>query len=225
VLLFAVSTKELVKQVERRVGQCVLTSPTSAVFAGVEGGETVPLGKYLRYFGDGFQSSKLIGGRRFWRIPVMDGDFLIEDTTAIVEGVGGGNFLVLAESQRQALAACEAAVSAMRRLPNVIMPFPGGVVRSGSKVGSKYAALRASTNDAFCPTIRGITATKLAPEVEAVLEVVIDGLTAADVGTAMRVGIQAVVDLGQAHGIRGVTAGDYGGKLGKYHFRLHEIMA
>lgn len=224
-LLFAVSSKELIKQVERRVGQCVLTSPTSAVFAGVEGGEALPLGKYLRYFGDGFQSSKMIGGIRYWRIPVMDGDFLIQDTTSVVEGVGGGNFLVLAESQAQALEACEMAVSAMRQVPNVIMPFPGGVVRSGSKVGSKYPALRASTNDAFCPTIRGVTATQLGPEIDAVMEIVIDGLTAADVATAMRVGIQAVVDRGRTHGIRRITAGDYGGKLGKYHFRLHEIMA
>lgn len=224
-LLFAVSSKELIKQVERRIGQCVLTSPTSAVFAGVEGGEALPLGKYLRYFGDGFQSSKLIGGIRYWRIPVMDGDFLIQDTTGMVEGVGGGNFLVLAESQAQALEACEMAVSAMREVPNVIMPFPGGVVRSGSKVGSKYAALRASTNDAFCPTIRGVTASQLGPEIDAVMEIVIDGLTAADVAAAMRVGIQAVVDRGRAHGIRRITAGDYGGKLGKYHFRLHEIMA
>ena len=225
ILLFAVSTKELTKQLERRVGQCILTSPTSAVFAGLDQGESLPLGKYLRYFGDGFQSSKLIGGVRYWRIPVMDGDFLIQDTTGVVDGVGGGNFLVLAETQAQALEACEMAVSAMRQVPNVIMPFPGGVVRSGSKVGSKYPALRASTNDAFCPTIRGITATKLGPEIDAVMEIVIDGLTAADVSTAMRVGIQAVVDLGQAHGIRRITAGDYGGKLGKYHFRLHEIMA
>jgi formylmethanofuran--tetrahydromethanopterin N-formyltransferase len=223
-LLFAVSSKELVKQVERRIGQCVLTSPTSAVFAGVEGGEALPLGKYLRYFGDGFQSSKLIGGIRYWRIPVMDGDFLIQDTTSMVDGVGGGNFLVLAESQAQALEACELAVSAMRQVPNVIMPFPGGVVRSGSKVGSKYPALRASTNDAFCPTIRGITATKLGPEIDAVMEIVIDGLTAADVGKAMRVGIQAVLERGRAHGIRRITAGDYGGKLGKYHFHLHEIL-
>ena len=225
ILLFAVSAKELAKQLERRVGQCVLTSPTSAVFAGVEGGDPLPLGKYLRYFGDGFQTSKAIAGRRYWRIPVMDGDFLIQDTTDMVDGVGGGNFLVLAESQGQALEACEAAVSAMRQLPNIIMPFPGGVVRSGSKVGSKYATLRASTNDAFCPTIRGITATKLGSEVASVMEIVIDGLSAADVGRAMRVGIDAVVELGRAHGICSVTAGDYGGKLGKYHFRLHDIMA
>jgi formylmethanofuran--tetrahydromethanopterin N-formyltransferase len=225
VLLFAVSSKELVKQLERRVGQCVLTSPTSAVFAGVEQGEPLPLGKHLRFFGDGHQTSKLIGGRRYWRIPVMDGEFLIEDTTGMVNAVGGGNFLVLAESQLQALAACEAAVAATRQVPNVILPFPGGVVRSGSKVGSKYASLRASTNDAFCPTIRGVSATKLGSEIESVMEIVIDGLTVADVGAAMRAGIQAVVALGAAHGIRSVSAGDYGGKLGRHHFRLHDIMA
>ena len=225
VLLFATSAKELVKQLERRVGQCVLTSPTSAVFAGAEHGEPLPLGKTLRYFGDGFQTSKQIGGHRYWRIPVMDGDFLIQDTTDMVNGVGGGNFLVLAESLEQVLTACEAAVASMRRVPNVIMPFPGGVVRSGSKVGSKYPALRASTNDAFCPTIRGVTTTQLTPDVGAVLEIVIDGLSPAAVTHAMRVGIDAVVALGAAHGVRRVSAGDYGGKLGKYHFRLHEIMA
>jgi formylmethanofuran--tetrahydromethanopterin N-formyltransferase len=225
VLLFATSRKELIKQLERRVGQCVLTSPTSAVFAGMEQGEALPLGKYLRYFGDGFQTSKLIGGHRYWRIPVMDGDFLIEDTTDMVSGVGGGNFLVLAETQEQALSACEAAVASMRQVRNVIMPFPGGVVRSGSKVGCKYPALGASTNDAFCPTIRGVTATQLTPEIGAVLEIVIDGLSASDVASAMRAGIEAVVALGAANGIRRVSAGDYGGKLGKYHFRLHEIMA
>ncbi|HXG44190.1 MAG TPA: formylmethanofuran--tetrahydromethanopterin N-formyltransferase [Gemmatimonadales bacterium] len=224
-LLFAVSAKELVKQVERRVGQCLLTAATSAVFAGLEQGDPLPLGKYLRFFGDGYQTSKLIGGRRYWRIPVMDGDFLIQDTTAMTNGVGGGNFLVLAESQEQALAACERAVAAIRQIPNVILPFPGGVVRSGSKVGSKYTSLRASTNDAFCPTLRGITATQLTPEVASVLEIVIDGLTAADVAAAMRAGIQAVVRLGAAHGIRRISAGDYGGKLGRHHFRLHEILA
>lgn len=225
ILLFAMSGKELAKQIERRIGQCVLTSPTSAAFAGITDGEPVALGKNLRYFGDGFQSSKQIAGRRYWRIPVMDGEFLVEETTAVVPSVGGGNFLVLAESQPQALAACEAAIKAMRKVPNVIMPFPGGVVRSGSKVGSKYKALQASTNDAFCPTIRGITASQLSPEIRSVMEIVIDGLTAPDISAAMRAGIQAVVKLGAAKGIRRVSAGNYGGKLGKYHFRLREIMA
>jgi formylmethanofuran--tetrahydromethanopterin N-formyltransferase len=225
VLIFAISAKELTKQLERRVGQCVLTSPTSAVFAGVDGGEPLPLGKYLRFFGDGFQTSKLIGGHRYWRIPVMDGDFLIQDTTQMVPGVGGGNFLVLAESQSHALAACEAAVAAMRRVPNVIMPFPGGVVRSGSKVGSKYAALRASTNDPFCPTIRGVTATQLNPDVGAVMEIVIDGLRPSDVAAAMRAGLQVILQRGAASGIRRLSAGDYGGKLGRHHFRLHQILA
>ena len=225
VLLFAVSGKELARQLERRVSQCVLTSPTSAVFAGMDQGEPLPLGKYLRFFGDGHQTSKLIGGRRYWRIPVMDGEFLVEDTTDMVSGVGGGNFLVLAESREQALAACESAVAAMRQVPNVIMPFPGGVVRSGSKVGSKYTALRASTNDAYCPTIRGVVATELTPDIGAVMEIVIDGLAPADITKAMRAGIDAVVERGAAQGIRRVSAGDFGGKLGKFHFRLHEIMA
>jgi formylmethanofuran--tetrahydromethanopterin N-formyltransferase len=223
-LFFAMSGKELAKQVERRVGQCVLTAPTSAAFAGIDAGEPIPLGKNLRFFGDGFQLSKLIGGKRYWRVPVMDGEFLVQEATGMVKAVGGGNFLILADSQPQALAACEAAIEAMRKVPNVIMPFPGGVVRSGSKVGSKYKALMASTNDAFCPTIRGITKSELAPGIESVMEIVIDGLTDADIRRAMRAGIAAACALGAANGIRRISAGNYGGKLGQFRFRLREVM-
>ncbi len=225
VLIFAMGGKGLAKQVETRSGQCVLTSPTSALFSGLDGEKDMPLGQNLRYFGDGFQISKMIDGKRYWRIPVMDGEFLTQEKTGVTAAVGGGNFLVLAESQGQALAACEAAIEEMRKIPNVIMPFPGGVVRSGSKVGSKYKALNASTNDAFCPTLKGQTKSELPPECESVMEIVIDGLTKEDIDEAMKVGIQAVCGLGAAQGIRRISAGNYGGKLGPFHFHLQEIMA
>lgn len=222
ILLFSVSGTELAKQLERRVGQCILTCPTTAVFAGMEGGEPLPLGKNLRFFGDGWQISKVVADKRYWRIPVMDGEFLAEETTGRCKAVGGGNFLVLARSQEAALRACEAAVAAMRRLPNVIMPFPGGIVRSGSKVGSKYKALMASTNDAYCPSLRGLVDSRLNPEVRAVMEIVVNGLTPEDVSGAMRAGIGAVMDYGED--ILRISAGNYGGNLGEFHFHLHEIM-
>ena len=225
VLIFAMGGKGLAKQVETRAGQCVLTSPTSALFAGITEGDKIPLGKNLRFFGDGFQISKQIGGRRYWRIPVMDGEFLCDETTGVVPAVGGGNFLILAESQGQALAACEAAIAAMKTVPNVIMPFPGGVVRSGSKVGSRYKALNASTNDAFCPTLKGQTQSQLSPEIESVMEIVIDGLSETDIRSAMRLGIEAVSALGAENGIRRISAGNYGGKLGPFLFHLREVMA
>lgn len=224
ILIFAMGGKGLAKQVETRSGQCVLTSPTSALFSGLESEKNMPLGQNLRYFGDGFQISKMIGGKRYWRIPVMDGEFLAQEKTGVTAAVGGGNFLVLAESQGQALAACEAAIEQMKKIPNVIMPFPGGVVRSGSKVGSKYKALNASTNDAFCPTLKGQTSSDLPAEVESVMEIVIDGLAKEDIDKAMKVGIQAVCKLGSKHGIRRISAGNYGGKLGPFHFHLQEIM-
>ncbi|MGZ9057435.1 formylmethanofuran--tetrahydromethanopterin N-formyltransferase [Methylomagnum sp.] len=224
-MIFAMGGKGLAKQLETRAGQCVLTAPTSALFAGLHEGDPIALGKNLRFFGDGFQSSKRIGGRRYWRVPVMDGEFLCEETTGMVKAIGGGNFLILAESQPQALAACEAAIEAMQKVPNVIMPFPGGVVRSGSKVGSKYKALNASTNDAFCPTLKGQTKTELSPEIESVMEIVIDGLTEADIKQAMRVGIEAACGLGRENGIHRISAGNYGGKLGPFLFHLQEIMA
>jgi formylmethanofuran--tetrahydromethanopterin N-formyltransferase len=225
ILVFSMSGKELVKQIERRVGQCVLTCPTTAVFAGLDEGEAVPLGKNLRFFGDGWQISKVIGGVRYWRIPVMDGEFVAQETTAVVKGVGGGNLLFLARDTDAALAVAEAAVAAMRQVRGVIMPFPGGVVRSGSKVGSKYAALSASTNDAFCPGLLGLTGrSELTAEIRCVMEIVIDGLTEAAVGEAMRVGMRAAIDIGAAGGLLRIAAGNYGGKLGPFHFRLHALL-
>jgi formylmethanofuran--tetrahydromethanopterin N-formyltransferase len=225
VLLFGMSGKALGKQLEKRVGQCLLTAPGSAVFAGMHGDKTINLGRNIRFFGDGFQVSKLIGERRYWRIPVMDGEFLCEESTGYTSAVGGGNFLVLAASQIQALNACEAAIDAMRKVPNVIMPFPGGVVRSGSKIGSKYSALPASTNQAYCPTLKGMTVTQLTPDIESVLEIVIDGVSDYDVRTAMRAGIEAACALGVQQGVKRISAGNYGGKLGQFHFHLREILA
>lgn len=224
VLMFAVSTRELQKQLQNRVGQCVLTAAGSACFAGIEGKERLKLGAALRYFGDGFQIAKAFGGRRYWRIPVMDGEFVCEDTTGLVKAVGGGNLLILAASRPAGLAAAEAAVVAMRRVPNVILPFPGGIVRSGSKIGSKYKGLVASTNDAYCPTLRGVARSSLGAGVECVLEIVVDGLSPVDVADAMRAGIAAVCRLGADAGIHAITAGNYGGKLGQYRFPLREIV-
>lgn len=224
-LLFSMSGKELAKQVERRVGQCVLTCPTTAVFAGLSDGEPIALGKNLRFFGDGWQIAKVIDGVRYWRVPVMDGEFVAQETTAVVKGVGGGNLLLLAHDTDAALGAAEAAVAAMRKVPNVILPFPGGVVRSGSKVGSKYAALPASTNDAFCPALTDLAArSELDDETRCVLEVVIDGLSEGDVAAAMRAGLQAVTARGRAAGVSRISAGNYGGKLGPFHFHLHRLV-
>ncbi len=225
ILMFAMGSAVLMKQLETRMGQCILTCPTAAAFSGIEGNDRISLGKNLRFFGDGFQTSKVFGGKRYWRVPVMDGEFLTEETTGMVRAVGGGNFLVLAESQPQALVACEAAIEAMRKIPNVIMPFPGGVVRSGSKVGSKYKSMFASTNDAFCPTLKGLTKTELTPEIESVMEIVIDGLTDSDIRKATRVGIEAACELGAKNGIKRISAGNYGGKLGQFQFHLRDIMS
>lgn len=229
ILMFAMGSKVLMQQLETRMGQCILTCPTAAAFAGIESEDRINLGKNLRFFGDGYQTSKLFSNangmaKRYWRIPVMDGEFLCEETTGMVRAIGGGNFLILATSQPAALAAAEAAIEAMKRIPNVIMPFPGGVVRSGSKVGSKYKTMFASTNDAFCPTLKGATNTELSPEIESVMEIVIDGLNFEDIAEAMHVGIKAICDLGEASGVKRISAGNYGGKLGPHHFKLHEIM-
>jgi len=225
VMVFAVSTDELQKQVLSRVGQCVLTSPGSACYAGLEGTEPLKLGAAMRYFGDGWQVSKRIGGRHFWRLPVMDGEFVCEATTGLTkQAVGGGNLLLLAHGGAEALAAAEAAVEAMREVPGVIMPFPGGIVRSGSKIGSKYKGMVASTNDAYAPVLRAQVESALDPDINSVLEIVIDGETSDAVAAAMAAGLRAVVALGPERGARRVSAGNYGGKLGKFQYHLKDLL-
>jgi formylmethanofuran--tetrahydromethanopterin N-formyltransferase len=225
VLLFAVSTAELQKQLQTRVAQCVLTSPGSACYAGLKGEETLRLGNALRYFGDGWQISKRLGDAHYWRIPVMDGEFVCEATTGLTkQAVGGGNLLIMGRTLQTTLAAAEAAATAIAKVPDAIMPFPGGIVRSGSKVGSKYKGVPASTNHAFCPTLRGAVETELDPDAACVLEIVIDGLASEAVAAAMRAGVAAVVKLGPRRGAMRISAGNYGGKLGPHHYHLRDLL-
>jgi formylmethanofuran--tetrahydromethanopterin N-formyltransferase len=224
ILIFAVNREALAKAVRDRIGQCVLTCPGTACYAGMEGGDPVPLGRALAYFGDGHQAAKRFGDRRYWRIPVMDGEFLCEDTTGQTKAVGGGNFLILGRTRPAVLAAAERAIEAMRKVAGVIMPFPGGIVRSGSKVGSKYKGLVASTNDAYCPTLKGTVASALPVEAQAVLEIVIDGVTSEAVAQATAAGVRAAC-AGSNGEILRISAGNYGGKLGPFHYHLRQLLA
>ncbi|MEO9932748.1 formylmethanofuran--tetrahydromethanopterin N-formyltransferase [Rhodopirellula bahusiensis] len=237
ILAFGMSGKDLEKQVPRRAGQCVLTCPTTALYGGIPGGrdihpKRVPIGKSLRFFGDGNQISKQIqhlgaDGKsrpvRYWRIPVMDGEFVCQHDVGRVDAIGGGNFILVGQSMQSVTVASRAAIDAMRELPGIITPFPGGTTRSGSKVGSKYAALFASTNDAFCPVLREVTSSDLPAEANAAIEVVIDGMSFDEIAESMRSGITAACEAGASEGLLSVTAGNYGGKLGRHHFKLHEL--
>ena len=221
VLLFAMDSENLGKRLMERIGQCVMTCPSTACYNGIDEGNEIVVGGQLRYFGDGYQISKEIAGKRLWRIPVMDGEFLVDDIFKTKEAVGGGNILILAKDQNTALKAAKSAVNTMREVPNVILPFPNGVVRSGSKVGSKYKALIASTNDAYCPTLSSVVEkTEVDTNINSVLEIVIDGLTLKDVEEAMRVGIKAAIK----PGIKKISAGNYGGGLGHYQIQLHKLL-
>lgn len=224
VLVFAFSTEALGKALQNRVGQCILTCPTTACFNGIPDcprEKRVRVGGAIRYFGDGYQASKKLDGQRFWRIPVMDGEFLIEDEFGTVTGVAGGNLLICGTTGAKALSAAEHAVEAIRTEPDVALPFPGGIVRSGSKVGSRYPKLKASTNDAYCPTLRGVTRTSLPAGCNAVYEIVIDGLSFERVQSAMKRGLHAAAS---CEGVLRITSGNYGGKLGKHHFYLRDLL-
>lgn len=220
-LFFGFSRDALQKAVVNRVGQSIMTCPTTACFSGLPNGEkSLMIGGMLRYFGDGHQISKWFNGERYWRIPVMDGEFICQESIGSTKGVGGGNLLILGRSPSAALTAAEKAVSAIRELRNIILPFPGGIVRSGSKVGSKYKKLRASTNDSYCPTLRDRSQSVLGQDVNSVYEIVIDGLSETDVARAMQVGIMAACE----PGVVSISAGNYGGTLGPVHLHLHQIL-
>ncbi|MEO2040380.1 MAG: formylmethanofuran--tetrahydromethanopterin N-formyltransferase [Pirellulales bacterium] len=221
ILAFGFTTDSLAEAVANRTGQCLLTCPTTAVFDGLSQSEDrIPLGQRIRFFGDGFEKTKVFEGRRYWRVPVMDGEFLVEETCGVAKGVGGGNLVIQGISLEAALASAKRAVSAIATVPGVITPFPGGVVRSGSKVGSRYAALKASSNDAFCPGLLGRVPTQLHSGVVACLEIVIDGENEQVICEAMAAAIQAAA----GEGIPAISAGNYGGKLGKFRFYLHQIL-
>ena len=220
ILIFAMDAESLGKRLTERIGQCVMTCPTTACYNGISDGTPVVVGGQLRYFGDGHQISKVLGDAKHWRVPVMDGEFLIDDTFNVQESVGGGNILILAKDQKAALSSAKAATKAMRDVTGVILPFPNGVVRSGSKVGSKYKSLIASTNQAYCPTLKGkVKKSELSDDVNCVLEIVIDGLSLSAVEEAMYVGMHAAAK----SGVKQISAGNYGGNLGQYHIQLHKL--
>jgi formylmethanofuran--tetrahydromethanopterin N-formyltransferase len=222
ILLFAMGRDDVGKRLIDRVGQSVLTCPTTACFDGLDDAErTVNVGGSLRYFGDGWQQSKVVAGRRYWRVPVMEGEFLVQERFGVVQGVAGGNIIILAEDEADALRAAEAAADAMHHVRGVILPFPGGIVRSGSKVGSRYKSLPASTNEILCPTLRAQLPETHVPEgIGSVMEIVIDGLAPEPVAEAMRVGLRAACGAGA----RRITAGNYGGSLGQHHIALHDLV-
>ena len=229
VLILAPKAEHLQDQLVKRIGQCVMTTVGSACYDDLPSDDTVRVGSVLRFFGDGHQSSKRIEAalnpasgrsRRIWRIPVMDGEFLVDDRFGVRKAVAGGNFLIMGQTAETALRAAGRAVAAIQTVPGVILPFPGGVVRSGSKVGSRYKKLVASTNSPYCPTLRRSTDSVLPDDVESVLEIVIDGLTAEDVGRAMSVGVRAAC----GDGVPRITAGNYGGKLGRHLFHLRPLL-
>ena len=215
---------ELKHQLMERIGQCIMTCPTTAAFNGFEAAKRkLNVGSSLRYFGDGFQKKTMVGGRRCWKIPVMEGDFIVEDGFGAQEAVAGGNFIIFAENQVAGLKASEAAADAIRaNAPDVIMPFPGGVCRAGSKAGSLKYKMKASTNHPYCPTLRTVVPDSVVPEgVSSVYEIVINGLTLDAVKNAMK---QGVIAAAEADGVVKISSGNYGGKLGPYKAFLKEAI-
>ncbi|MFX1348561.1 MAG: formylmethanofuran--tetrahydromethanopterin N-formyltransferase, partial [Promethearchaeota archaeon] len=222
--------EEMSNVVMNRVGQCVFTCPTTACFDALDNSLDpvkefeIKLGANLKFFGDGFQE-KIEGKYPFetWSIPVMEGEFIVQSVAKVGKGIAGGNFLIIGRDQDSTLEAAQKAIEAVKDIPNVIAPFPGGIVRSGSKVGSKYSFLNASTNDPLCPSLREkIDNSQLKEGDNCVYEIIFDGATEEPIKTAMKLGIEAAI---KVPGINRISAGNYGGNLGKFKYRLYEILS
>jgi len=222
ILICNMGYKNLENSLLFRLGQCVLTAPTTAAFSGMHDAEKqFDTGKKLKFFGDGFEKQAEMYGRNIWKIPLMSGEFIVEQNFGAVDGVAGGNFLILAQNQASGLMAAEAAVDAIGKLEGTITPFPGGVVASGSKVGSKYKFLKASTNTAFCTTLRDDGVCTLSEDVSSVFEIVINGVNKEAIQAAMKSGINAAC---RVPGVLKISAANYDGKLGIHQFPLHMLM-
>jgi formylmethanofuran--tetrahydromethanopterin N-formyltransferase len=215
---------DLKKQMIARIGQCIMTCPTTAAFNALYGtARKLKVGRSLRFFGDGFQKFDEMYGRRVWRIPVMEGEFIVENSFGVKKGVAGGNFFIMAKDIKSGLLAAEAATDIIRRkVKGVILPFPGGICRSGSKIGSLKYKLPASTNHIFCPRLREILPESQVPKnVNTIYEIVINGLDLGNVKMAMAEGIKAAV---KVPGVLKISAGNYGGKIGPIKVHLRELM-
>jgi len=210
-------------QMLRRIGQCVLTCPTTAAFDAMpDAKKRIGIGAAIRMFGDGFEKKDVLAGRKIWRIPVMEGEFIVEDRFGVRRAAAGGNFLVMAESQEAGLRAAEKAVEAVQTIPLVVLPFPGGICRSGSKVGSRKYKLGASTNHPFCSRLRDLVPDSKVPAgVDCVYEIVFNGLTPSLLKKATAVGIKAAI---QVPGVRKISAVNFGGRLGPIKIHLREAL-
>ncbi len=222
VLQIWTSRKKMMRELLGRIGQCILPAPTTAVWNYCSDGELLDVGYKMRFYGDGFEEIREVGGRKIVVIPVMMGEFLIEAELGVSKGVMGGNFFILASSQGAAIEAAEKALREIRRVDGVITPFPGGVCGAGSKVGSnKYKFMHATTNEKYCPTLSGKIGDSEVKDARAVAEIVINGVSEERVREAMAAGIKAVLS---CEGVKRVSAGNYGGNLGKIHFRLRDLV-
>jgi formylmethanofuran--tetrahydromethanopterin N-formyltransferase len=222
--LYHRTRRELKSQMIMRIGQCVMTCPTTAAFDALpKARRRLKVGRSLRLFGDGFQKKDTIAERTVWRIPVMEGEFVVESRFGAGKAVAGGLFIIMAENRKAGLQAAEQSVDAIKqKVKGVILPFPGGICRSGSKVGSKKYKLNASTNHPFCPRLRKLVSDSRVPDdVNNVYEIVINGLNLDSVKKGIAEGIKAAV---KVPGVVKISADNFGGKLGPFKAYLKEIL-
>ena len=216
--------KDRVKALERsalvRISQNVLTCPTAACFNLIDSENYYHMGRKVAYFGNGYQKRIERFGRKMWWIPILGGEFVLDRRLGYADGLMGGNLWFFGDSVDSALEAAEKGVEAIRPVPGVITTFPGGIAGSGSKAGSNYDFTIASTYEKFCPLLQDDLDIEagLPQGVHSVMEIIMNGQGMQPIIDATQAAIKASVD---TPGLIMISAGNYGGHLGKSFIFLH----
>ncbi|WP_088343710.1 MULTISPECIES: formylmethanofuran--tetrahydromethanopterin N-formyltransferase [Rhodomicrobium] len=226
VLFFAATAEALELHLAQRIWQSLFACPGAACYAGLRAGPKILLGAGLRQFGDGFELRTEIGGRRLLRLPVMDGEFVCEAKAGLaVAAIGAAALLVMGRTIAETLAACDAAAAAMREMPDVILPAPGGVTRAALKAGSRSADLAISIDEAYCPTLTALAPSALAPDAGSALRLAVNGLTVAAVAAALRAGVAVLTETGAPGGLIRLGAAPSSAGAEPHRFPLLELLA
>ena len=221
------ATAKFYDQLGRRVRQGILIVPTTAVFDYYPGITELKFNMMnnVGHCGDGYEWKVEKFNRKLINIPIMMGyDFTIEENISYAKGVMGGNLWLFCDSIESGIKIGRKAVKILAELDNVCTTFD--VCSAGSKPvppDAKYPEIGPSTNHPFCPSLKDKLSSEefqVPAEVKSIPEIIFNGINLNDVKLAMQKTIEGISDI---DGLLKISAGNYGGILGKYKIYLREL--
>lgn len=213
--------KQLEYEVAKRIRQGVLVVPTTTVFNMLDSPDTIDTMHSIGHCGDDYERVEQYLGRQVINIPVMMGSFKIEKKLGYAEGVMGGNLWFYCDSEKTALKVLDRAEEAVKEVEGVVLSFREGC-SAGSKAGGKFEHIGPSTNHLYCPTLKDkLEESKVPDNVGSIPEIVFNGGSLEQVSQAMKA---AAGEVSKVKGIISLSAGNYGGKLGRHKIYLKDLL-